>query len=401
MDSKNRHTVSEITKIIKLTLEDRFYSVWIEGEISDFKRHSSGHLYFILKDENAQLSAVMWRGKSMSLPFVPQNGIKVLAKGNITVFERSGRYQLDVDILQPLGVGNLQMAFEQLKIRLKNEGLFDESHKKPIPQFPSNVGVITSPTGAAIRDIVSVANRRSPGIQIIIRPVKVQGEGSAEEIAAAIEEFNEYGLIDVLIVGRGGGSLEDLWSFNEEVVARAIFDSRIPVISAVGHEIDFTIADFVADLRAATPSAAAELVAPDADMEWKKVIQKVRHLYRIVTGKLGYLDEKVEMIKNSHALKMPEEILKQSNLILDLHMGKLESIYENYFTRRNDNVNQLENRLNSLNPESVLQRGYSITYRTEDDSIVKDSSVLSSGDGVMLQFAKGRAKGIIENISEN
>lgn len=401
MDSKNRHTVSEITKIIKLTLEDRFYSVWIEGEISDFKRHSSGHLYFILKDENAQLSAVMWRGKSMSLPFVPQDGIKVLAKGNITVFERSGRYQLDVDILQPLGIGNLQMAFEQLKIRLKNEGLFDESHKKPIPQFPSNVGVITSPTGAAIRDIVSVANRRSPGIQIIIRPVKVQGEGSAEEIAAAIEEFNEYGLIDVIIVGRGGGSLEDLWSFNEEVVARAIFDSRIPVISAVGHEIDFTIADFVADLRAATPSAAAELVAPDADMEWKKVIQKVRHLYRIVTGKLGYLDEKVEMIRNSHALKMPEEILKQSNLILDLHMGKLESIYENYFIRRTDNVNQLENRLNSLNPESVLQRGYSITYRTEDDSIVKDSSVLSSGDGVMLQFAKGRAKGIIENISEN
>ena len=401
MDSKNRHTVSEITKIIKLTLEDRFYSVWIEGEISDFKRHSSGHLYFILKDENAQLSAVMWRGKSMSLPFVPQDGIKVLAKGNITVFERSGRYQLDVDILQPLGIGNLQMAFEQLKIRLKNEGLFDESHKKPIPQFPSNVGVITSPTGAAIRDIVSVANRRSPGIQIIIRPVKVQGEGSAEEIAAAIEEFNEYGLIDVIIVGRGGGSLEDLWSFNEEVVARAIFDSRIPVISAVGHEIDFTIADFVADLRAATPSAAAELVAPDADMEWKKVIQKVQHLYRIVTGKLGYLDEKVEMIRNSHALKMPEEILKQSNLILDLHMGKLESIYENYFIRRTDNVNQLENRLNSLNPESVLQRGYSITYRTEDDSIVKDSSVLSSGDGVMLQFAKGRAKGIIENISEN
>ena len=401
MDSKNRHTVSEITKIIKLTLEDRFYSVWIEGEISDFKRHSSGHLYFILKDENAQLSAVMWRGKSMSLPFVPQDGIKVLAKGNITVFERSGRYQLDVDILQPLGIGNLQMAFEQLKIRLKNEGLFDESHKKPIPQFPSNVGVITSPTGAAIRDIVSVANRRSPGIQIIIRPVKVQGEGSAEEIAAAIEEFNEYGLIDVIIVGRGGGSLEDLWSFNEEVVARAIFDSRIPVISAVGHEIDFTIADFVADLRAATPSAAAELVAPDADMEWKKVIQKVRHLYRIVTGKLGYLDEKVEMIRNSHALKMPEEILKQSNLILDLHMGKLESIYENYFIRRTDNVNQLENRLNSLNPESVLQRGYSITYRTEDDSIVKDSSVLSSGDGVMLQFAKGRAKGIIENTSEN
>lgn len=401
MDSKNRHTVSEITKIIKLTLEDRFYSVWIEGEISDFKRHSSGHLYFILKDENAQLSAVMWRGKSMSLPFVPQDGIKVLAKGNITVFERSGRYQLDVDILQPLGIGNLQMAFEQLKIRLKNEGLFDESHKKPIPQFPSNVGVITSPTGAAIRDIVSVANRRSPGIQIIIRPVKVQGEGSAEEIAAAIEEFNEYGLIDVIIVGRGGGSLEDLWSFNEEVVARAIFDSRIPVISAVGHEIDFTIADFVADLRAATPSAAAELVAPDADMEWKKVIQKVQHLYRIVTGKLGYLDEKVEMIRNSHALKMPEEILKQSNLILDLHMGKLESIYENYFIRRTDNVNQLENRLNSLNPESVLQRGYSITYRTEDDSIVKDSSVLSSGDGVMLQFAKGRAKGIIENTSEN
>jgi len=401
MNSINRHTVSEITKIIKLTLEDRFYSVWIEGEISDFKRHSSGHLYFILKDENAQLSAVMWRGKSMNLPFVPQDGMKVLAKGNITVFERSGRYQLDVDVLQPLGIGDLQMAFEQLKIRLKDEGLFDESHKKPIPPFPANVGIVTSPSGAAIRDIVSIANRRYPGIQLIIRPVRVQGEGSAEEIALGIKEFNEYGLVDVLIVGRGGGSLEDLWSFNEEVVARAIFDSRIPVISAVGHEIDFTIADFTADLRAATPSAAAELVVPDAAAEWQKVIQKIQRLYRITSGKLSYLDEKVKMIRNSHALKMPEETLKQSNLILDMQISKLESMYENYFTRRKDNVNQLENRMKSLNPESVLKRGYSITYRTVDNSIVRDSSKLKTGDGVTLRFARGRAKGIIENIYEN
>lgn len=401
MDSKNRHTVSEITKIIKLTLEDRFFSVWIEGEISDFKRHSSGHLYFILKDENAQLSAVMWRGKSMNLPFVPQNGMKVLAKGNITVFERSGRYQLDVDVLRPLGIGDLQMAFDQLKIRLQNEGLFDESQKKPIPPFPANVGIVTSPTGAAIRDIVSIANRRYPGIQLIIRPVKVQGEGSAEEVALGIKEFNEYGLVDVLIIGRGGGSLEDLWAFNEEVVARAIFESRIPVISAVGHEIDFTISDFTADLRAATPSAAAELVVPDAAAEWQKVIQKVQRFYRITTGKLKYLDEKVEMMRNSHALRMPEETLKQSNLILDMQISKLESIYENYFTRRKDNANQLENRLNSLNPESVLKRGYSITYRTADDSIVNDSSKLKTGDSVTMQFAKGRAKGIIENTYEN
>ncbi|KPK88268.1 hypothetical protein AMJ80_11305 [bacterium SM23_31] len=399
MDAEPRYTVSEITRLIKTTLEDSFYSVLIQGEISDFKRHSSGHFYFTLKDQHAQLSAVMWRGKNMRLYFTPQDGMKVLAKGRITVFEKSGRYQLDVDTLQPLGIGELQIAFEQLKARLRDEGLFDESRKKPVPVFPETVGIVTSPTGAAIRDIVSIINRRFPGVQLILRPVKVQAEGAAEEIAQAIDEFNEYGAVDVLIVGRGGGSLEDLWPFNEESTARAISRSKIPVISAVGHEIDFTIADFVADLRAPTPSAAAELVVPDAAQEWEKIIQRLRRLYRITTDKFNFLNEKIQLLKSSRALQMPLDLIKQSSLQLDMLSGKLEMSYQNHIKNRIEYLNQLENRINALNPEAVLKRGFSITYRSKDNTIVKESSQLTSGDGVILKFFKGEASGRIEQVN--
>ncbi len=255
-------SVSDITRQIKNSLELRFPRVWIQGEISNFKRHTSGHLYFTLKDEGAQISATMWRSRAGTLLFGPEDGMKVIARGGITVYPPRGSYQIDVDQLTPLGVGELQIAFERLKQKLVAEGLFDEGRKRPLPELPSRIGIITSETGAALHDIRTVLNRRFPAIEVLLIPVRVQGPGAAEEIASAVKDMNRYGKIDVMIVGRGGGSLEDLWAFNEEIVARAIYASEIPVVSAVGHEIDFTIADFVADLRAPTPSAAAEMVVP-------------------------------------------------------------------------------------------------------------------------------------------
>ncbi len=248
------YTVSSLTHEIKMLLETSFPRLWVEGEISNYKAHSSGHIYFTLKDENAQIRCAMWRFKAGELLFRLEDGLKVIVEADIQVYEKSGNYQLIVQQLQPAGIGALQLAFEQLKQRLRAEGLFDEAHKKPLPTFPERVGVITSPTGAAIRDIISVVHRRFPAVQLILYPVRVQGEGAAEEIVHAIKDFNEFKEVDVLIVGRGGGSLEDLWAFNEEKVARAIYASRIPVVSAVGHEVDFSISDFVADRRAATPT---------------------------------------------------------------------------------------------------------------------------------------------------
>src|SRR5271169_6490493 len=257
--SQNIFSVTDLTRKIKGTLEEGFSGIAVQGELSNFKRHSSGHLYFTLKDEHTQIQCVMWRSRVPTLSVSPQDGMKMIARGNVTVYEVRGNYQLDVSSLQLLGAGELQIAFERLKQKLSTEGLFDQDHKKPLPQFPQRIGVVTSPTGAAIRDIINVVNRRFPSTELILYPVRVQGIGAAEEIASAIDDFNAFGEVGVILIGRGGGSLEDLWAFNEEIVARSIYRSSIPVVSAVGHEIDFTIADFVADLRAPTPSAAAEL----------------------------------------------------------------------------------------------------------------------------------------------
>jgi len=281
LDPQHVYSVAEITREIKVLLETTIPVIWVEGEISNLKFHSSGHLYFSLKDKDSQIGGVMWRSRNASLFFTPQDGIKVLAMGKVTVYEKRGYYQFDVIKMQPAGIGELQLAFEQLKNRLQEEGLFDEEIKKPLPQYPEKIGIVTSPTGAAIQDLLNILNRRSPGIEISLKPVKVQGEGAAPEIATAIDEFNEYGKVDVLIIGRGGGSLEDLWAFNEEVVARAIFRSNIPVISAVGHEIDFSISDFVADLRAPTHSAAAELAVLDRAELLNRILQYRKTIFEI------------------------------------------------------------------------------------------------------------------------
>ncbi len=383
-------SVSEITTTIKLLLEENIPTLWVEGEVSNFKAHYSGHYYFTLKDASSQISAVMWRSRAQQLTFELEDGMKIQALGNVRLYEKSGRYQLDVLRMQPAGVGHLQQEFERLKQSLLQEGLFDESHKKGIPAFPERIGVITSGTGAAIRDILNVLRRRAPHLQIIVHPAKVQGQGAAEEIAAAIERFNRYGGVDVLIVGRGGGSLEDLWAFNEESVARAIYHSEIPIISAVGHEIDFTIADFVADLRASTPSAAAELVVPDfADIK-AQILYLQQQLVRNLKQLLETRKQQVAALSKSYGLRKIEDKLHQYALQIDELNTNLERFYSYRSGQKQELIRQLNQRLNSLNPKQVLRRGYSITYH--NGKVITQWNRVTTGSELKTELADGYLK---------
>ena len=381
------YSVSQLTRDIKSVLEQSFPRLWVEGEISNYKRHSSGHIYFTLKDESAQISCAMWKFRAAQLAFLPQDGIKVLVEGDVQVYERSGNYQLIIQQIQPAGVGALQMAFEQLKRRLLAEGLFDDAHKKTLPLFPGSVGVITSPTGAAIRDIVSVIQRRSPATKIVLLPVRVQGAGAAEEIAAAIGTFNKYQNVDVLIVGRGGGSLEDLWAFNEEIVARAIFDSTVPVISAVGHEVDFSIADFVADHRAPTPSAAAEIAVRD----WREIQGQLNYFHEkmgsLLHKRLDNLRDQLTNWQNSYAFRRPLDLVFQQRQRLDELQRSLTNNVNHAIQMRQVNLKHIQTQLNSLNPDAILKRGYSIA--TRNGKILTDASQLANGDSVHIRLASG------------
>ncbi|RMG63853.1 MAG: exodeoxyribonuclease VII large subunit [Calditrichaeota bacterium] len=382
------YRVSELTREIKQVLEMSFPRLWVEGEISNFKRHSSGHLYFTLKDEGSQINCAMWRFRANGLLFEPQDGMQVLVEGEVQVYEKGGYYQLIVHQIQPAGIGALQMRFEQLKQKLRAEGLFEEAHKKPLPAFPERVGVVTSPTGAAIRDIISVVRRRFPAVEIILYPVRVQGEGAAEEIARAIREFNDYGQVDVLIVGRGGGSLEDLWAFNEEVVARAIFESRIPVISAVGHEVDFSIADFVADRRAPTPSAAAEMAVKDR-VELLGVLRYYQEkLASLLLNRVQQSRERIQAIQNSYAFRKPGDLIYQKMLQVDELERALQRSLQHFLALRRQRLDSLRLQLDALNPTAILQRGYSITFK--DGQIVRDIDQLQVLDIVQVRLARGQ-----------
>jgi exodeoxyribonuclease VII large subunit len=392
------YTVCEITREIKRNLEEGFPPVAVEGEISNFKRHTSGHLYFSLKDAEAQIACVMWRGRNQNLPFQPQDGTKVLALGNLTVYERQGKYQLDVLWLRPVGAGELQLAFETLKRKLAEEGLFDAGRKKTIPEFPRRIGIVTSETGAAIYDITSIIARRAPWIQLILRPVRVQGEGAAEDIARAIDEFNEYGEVDILIVGRGGGSLEDLWAFNEEVVARAIFRSRIPIVSAVGHEVDFSISDFVSDLRAPTPSAAAELVVRDKIELTERLRVLAVRIHRYVRDRIGMSRERILSLEKSYGLRRPQERIREFHQRLDDVVRTLESAAGTRVRQLTSDMEKKQEKLLALNPEAVLQRGYSITTRIQNGRIVRRAQELETSDSVRIRFASGAVRGIVEAI---
>jgi len=394
------YTVTQITREIKRTLEQGFPSVWIEGEISNLKKHSSGHLYFSLKDADAQISCVMWRGKNQFLLFQPKDGMNIHAFGDISVYERQGRYQLDVHRIRPAGMGELQMAFDALKKQLLDEGLFDAEHKKPLPAFPERIGIVTSPTGAAIQDIVSIINRRFPSVHMILYPVRVQGKSAAAEIAAAIDAFNEYGDVDVLIVGRGGGSLEDLWAFNEEIVARSIFRSRIPVVSAVGHDIDFSISDFVADVRAPTPSAAAELVVKNREELLQAILQWTERMVNAQQTRILRYRDKLESLKRSYGFRAPLDRIREYRQRVDDVTRTLETLQSHRLSAMQSDVHRLHGKLQSLNPMGVLKRGYSITTRIRDNAVVTRASDVQKDENVRIRFSEGSVRSTIEEIED-
>jgi exodeoxyribonuclease VII large subunit len=380
-------TVTEITRRIKHSLESSFSSVVIQGEISNFKRHSSGHIYFTLKDDGSQISAVLWRSRAPMLTFQPEDGIKVVVTGRVTVYEVRGAYQIEVTSIRPAGIGELQMAFEYLKRKLSAEGLFDAEHKKPLPEYPARIGVVTSATGAALHDILTVLRRRFPALEVILRPTIVQGIDAASDIVRAIEDLHQVAGIDVMIVGRGGGSLEDLWAFNEEKVARAIFKSTIPVVSAVGHEIDFTIADFVADLRAPTPSAAAELVVRDRTAILATVREYWYTIHETVTAMLSDHKNHVRHLLDSYSFNKPIDLLRQYSQRVDELDRGLSSTISHRLALLRALSQALQHRVRALDPGSVLKRGYAIVYR--DEKVISSASRLSADDEIDIKFGDG------------
>lgn len=391
-------TITKLTRDIKVILETSFPSVWVQGEISNFTHHRSGHMYFSLKDEDAQISCIMWRSRNPELSFSPLDGMKVLVKARLTLFERRGAYQLDVWQMQLAGAGELQLAFEQLKRRLNEEGLFDEIYKKPLPVFPERIGIVTSPTGAAIHDLKSVLTRRFPGVEMILNPVRVQGEGAAAEIADAIDAFNTFGEVDVIIVTRGGGSLEDLWAFNEEVVARAIFSSGIPVVSAIGHEIDFSISDFVADFRASTPSAAAELVVRDR-MEIKdRLADALETIANSILATVRDERERIKMIRRSYAFGQPLDFVRQACQRLDEVRGRMDRDVTHQIAIKRQIVTSMQKRLSLLEHQNVLKRGYSLCYRNADGRLVAEANLLKKRDKIRIEFHKGRVSGTVDEV---
>lgn len=436
-------TVSRLTALIRGVLEENFEQVWVQGEVSNISFPSSGHLYFTLKDAGAQLRCVMFKGAARNLKFRPADGMGLIVRGRISVYDQRGEYQLICEYLEPAGVGALQLAFVQLKERLAVEGLFDEARKRPMPLFPRRLGVVTSPTGAAIHDILNVLRRRFASLEILLYPVRVQGEGSAQEIARAVDDMNRLGLVDVMIVGRGGGSLEDLWAFNEECVARAVHRSRIPVISAVGHETDWTICDFAADLRAPTPSAAAEMVIASAD-ELRGRVEALGHRLRLtMENRLRTMESRLDSLRR--ALHDPSTMLGHLSQRVDDLSERLERGLENAVKRRSERYHRLNQslafnnpmqamtaarqrlrrllsdaehslatrmnafkqafgadaaRLEALSPLSTLSRGYSIVTRAADGRVVTDAAQLAAGDRLRLRFHRGGATGVVETVEE-
>jgi exodeoxyribonuclease VII large subunit len=427
------YTVSEITAGVKACLESEFSDLWIEGEVSNFVAAASGHLYFGLKDKGAQMRCVCFRGKARFLKFRAEDGLQVVARGNLSVYAPRGEYQLIVDFMEPKGFGSLQLAFEQLKARLQAEGLFDSQRKKPLPVLPRCIGIVTSPTGAAIQDILRILRRRHENMRVLIYPARVQGPGAAAEIAAGIRALNRLSEVDVMIVGRGGGSLEDLWAFNEEVVARAIVESRIPVISAVGHEVDFTIADFVADLRAPTPSAAAELVVSQnnamleqvavlenrlqqtfqfrlsqlrnevlslsadrvlASVEGRLIFYRQRldelsfRLENRLRGRLGELQGREQFVAAGLGRFDLQQMIRFRRETLGSQLGRIQAAARLFLQATRGKVQALDNSLQALSPLGVLERGYAIC-RDAQGNIVKDASALHPGDSFSVRLARG------------
>jgi len=436
-------TVSELTQEIKNILDLKFSDIWIEGEISNLRIPPSGHIYFTLKDDFSQIRAVLFKMQARTLRFVLEDGLHVVCRGRVSVYERRGEYQLILEEVEPKGIGALQLAFLQLKDRLEKEGLFDPAHKKPIPMIPQSIGIVTSPTGAVIRDMLHIIHRRFENIHILLHPVRVQGEGASLEIAKAIEDFNKRMNVDVIIVGRGGGSLEDLWSFNEEIVVRAIYHSKIPIVSAVGHETDYTISDFVADLRAPTPSAAAELVVRDKreikntlhyleerlENQILQTLQENRtnlfHLRKMLTDPRKKIEEyflraddlvnrfriltswilkrkRERSLHLSERLYLQNPIQRVKNLRLAIsEIGKRLGQTMRYSVEiQRQKVEGIFGKLGSLSPLSILQRGYSITRKFPSLQILRDAAHIREGDKVEVRLHKGTLLCGVEKVHD-
>jgi exodeoxyribonuclease VII large subunit len=446
MSNQQYLSVSALTKYIKrkFDADPHLQNVYIKGEISNFKQHTSGHMYFTLKDEKARLLSVMFAANNKGMKFLPENGMKVLVKGDISLYEAGGQYQLYVKSMAPDGVGDLYLAYEQLKKKLEAAGLFLTEHKKPIPQYPKSVGVITSPTGAALRDILITIKRRYPIARIIVYPALVQGNNAAKSIAKAISMANARAESDVLIVGRGGGSIEELWAFNEEVVAESIYDSDIPVISAVGHETDFTIADFVADMRAPTPTGAAELAVPHLNEILERLMNRKNRLTRSIQEAVNFERTRLTRMERSYAFRYPHKMYEQKLEQLDKTMDRLGRTSTRYFMKKRDELNQLNEilkkqhpeqavknakdelqqhakvlrrameaiyrqksqqfvhitaTLSALSPLKIMERGYGLVF-AEDETLVKSTQQVSKGDKIAVSIKDGTLECEIKEIKE-
>ena len=438
-------SVSQLTRRVKSLLETEISHIWVEGEISNFRVSPAGHAYFTLKDKHSQLDAVMFRGKLMQLRFGPESGLEVLVHGLVTVYEKRGNYQIICEDMQPKGMGALQLAFEKLKKKLQDEGLFDEAHKKPLPLLPRRIGIVTSPTGAAIRDILNVIGRRFANVHVILCPARVQGDEAAEEIVEGIRALDAWG-VDVIIIGRGGGSLEDLWPFNEEIVVRAVYGVNTPIISAVGHEIDFALTDFAADMRAPTPSAAAELVVKEREVLLNSLAQIKQHLLRATARRVEQVRSRLSLARSSFVFQRPQELVRQRRQQADELRMRLQGQVTEEVRGTRARLDQLSRgltllsprnkvaraweawvasrrrlvhagtavvervraklhpataRLHALSPMAILDRGYALAWKLPQRELVRDAHQLAPDDEIVLRFGKGGATAAVKHIEED
>jgi len=399
LDNGYRLTVSQLNEYVNgLLKSDSLLShVCVSGEISGFKRHSSGHLYFSIKDEGALVRCVMFRQNAFSLDFSPQDGQSVLIYGSVSIYVKDGQYQLYVTAMERQGEGELYRRFMLMKTRLEAKGYFDEGHKKPIPQLPRCVGIITSPTGAAIQDIINITRRRFPSMNMLLCPVRVQGEGAAEEIAEAIYAMNRIKKADVLIVGRGGGSMEDLWPFNEEIVAKAIYESNIPIVSAVGHETDFSIADFTADLRAPTPSAAAELCVPEYARLYGDIVSAQGYISDLCHKEMDNLRQRLSGIRDSAAFAMARHRVEMLSRAVEIQRDNMSTMLRSELINAIHSIEKQQSRLNALSPEAVLERGYGMVQ--QDGVFVGSADELKENQKALLIMKNGKADITIDSVS--
>lgn len=391
------YTVTALTRMIKTNLEEQFYDLWIEGEVSGYLHHSSGHRYLSLKDENAIIKVTIWRSVGAKLKFEPENGKKVLVYGDVTVYEKGGNYQFNCKKIVPVGIGELELAFRQLHEKLSNEGLFDHDRKKEIPEYAQKIGVVTSPTGAAIRDIIQIARRRNDSVELIIFPAQVQGDGAENTIAAGIEYFNTRNDIDILITGRGGGSLEDLWCFNTEKVVRAVAASSIPVISAVGHEIDTTLCDLVSDLRAPTPSAASELAVWSKQEFLENVDGNISQQTYLLKGMVETARDYLSSLVERPVFKKPLDMIRQRQQYLDNLSKLLYSAGKNRFEMVKNRLSLAVSRLDTLSPLKILARGYSVSRTFPEESLIRSIKDIKSGDSLETVVQDGS---ILSKVTE-